>query len=390
MTETRKRGNEWLDADVSDDDVGEDGEQQGYDSEAAEERKGSRTSIIPVRRTKRRRREELEDHSDGEEGEDQPKSMTDNDGSSVEEDEDLEEYEDGHLRSKHGLPSASAAEHSESPIPNSSFELENDLSPSANTKTNPNLKPLTPAQLEAHNRRLRKTGVIYLSRIPPYMSPSKIRSLLTPHGAINRIFLTPESDKSHSTRVRSHGNRKRSFVDGWVEFVSKRDAKLAAETLNAQIVGGKKGSWYHDDLWNVKYLRGFKWADLVEQVRNEEAERAGRLRVGRERGRREEKEFLKGVERAKVWEGKERKKKERAAKTATISSSKDEPSGSLHTSSTNQADGRPGPSTRPFVRNVRQNSVKIKSNTGEHDEGKTDAKPHRHPEELRRVLSKIF
>ena len=30
--------------------------------------------------------------------------------------------------------------------------------------------------------------------------------------------------------------------------------------------GGKKGSCYHDDILNVKYLPGFKWTDLTEQI----------------------------------------------------------------------------------------------------------------------------
>ena len=28
-------------------------------------------------------------------------------------------------------------------------------------------------------------------------------------------------------------------------------------------VGGKKGGWYRDDVWNAKYLKGFTWGDLM-------------------------------------------------------------------------------------------------------------------------------
>ena len=43
-----------------------------------------------------------------------------------------------------------------------------------------------------HERR----GVIYLSRIPPFMKPQLLRSLLSKYGEILRIFLTPEGKQS--------------------------------------------------------------------------------------------------------------------------------------------------------------------------------------------------
>ena len=46
------------------------------------------------------------------------------------------------------------------------------------------------------------------------------------------------------------------------------------ESINGRIVGGKKGGYYRDDVWNARYLRGFAWGDLMEGVRREERERA--------------------------------------------------------------------------------------------------------------------
>ena len=128
------------------------------------------------------------------------------------------------------------------------------------------LKPLTPAQLALSKEATRKTGVVYLSRIPPFMKPQKVRDLLSRFGAINRVFLAPEDPKAHAKRVKFGGNKKRNFVEGWVEFVDKKEAKLCAETLNTQSVGGKKGNYYYDDVWNIKYLRKFKWHHLQAQV----------------------------------------------------------------------------------------------------------------------------
>ena len=30
--------------------------------------------------------------------------------------------------------------------------------------------------------------------------------------------------------------------------------------------GGKKKSYYHDDMWNIKYLPAFLWGQLSEQI----------------------------------------------------------------------------------------------------------------------------
>ena len=35
-------------------------------------------------------------------------------------------------------------------------------------------------------------GVVYLSRIPPYMKPHKLKYLLSPYGKVGNIFLQPE------------------------------------------------------------------------------------------------------------------------------------------------------------------------------------------------------
>ena len=100
--------------------------------------------------------------------------------------------------------SAAGPDVSEAPIPQEK---------SKNTK----LKVLSAAQLAASQRKAKKTGVIYISRIPPFMKPSTLRHLLTPYGTILRLFLTPEPSPAYTKRVKSGGNKKRSFIDGWVE-----------------------------------------------------------------------------------------------------------------------------------------------------------------------------
>jgi ESF2/ABP1 family protein len=154
-----------------------------------------------------------------------------------------------------------------------------------------------------------KSGVIYLSRIPPFMKPTVLRSLLTPYGAVGRVFMTPEPAASRTQRLRGGGTRRKLFLDGWVEFLSKKDAKFVAENLNAQTMGGKKRGRWHDEVWNVKYLSGVKWAHLVEQIQNENAERTARLRVEIAKGKKENERFLENVERGKMLGGMEAKRK---------------------------------------------------------------------------------
>jgi ESF2/ABP1 family protein len=141
-------------------------------------------------------------------------------------------------------------------------------------------KPLTKKNLVATEAAIKKSGVVYLSRIPPFMKPVKLRSLLEPYGKINRIFLSPEDPSAHTRRV-----------------------KAVCELLNAQTIGGKKGSFYRDDIWNLLYLKGFKWHNLTEQIAGENAERTSRMRAEISKTTKENKEFVRNVERAKMLNG---------------------------------------------------------------------------------------
>ncbi|PRT56787.1 Pre-rRNA-processing protein ESF2 [Wickerhamiella sorbophila] len=157
-------------------------------------------------------------------------------------------------------------------------------------------KPLTPEEMQARLRAIRKSGVVYISRIPPYMKPVKLRQILSRFGEVNRIFLAPEDAASHARRVKAGGNRKKKYTEGWAEFVRKSDAKLAAETLNGNQIGGKKGSFYYDDILNVKYLKRFKWTDLTEQFALEAQERHEKMKAEIAQATRENKVFIENVE----------------------------------------------------------------------------------------------
>lgn len=331
---TRKH-NEFLDADQSDED-----QSQGYNSEAEDLRKGSRA-------TKRRKVES--DASDDSEDEEEELGLDKylKEATKEEKQEEREEELEEEDRKDTTAPKEKSTR----------LRKSSDLG----------LKSLTKKNLVASEAAIKKSGVVYLSRIPPFMKPSKLRSLLEPYGAINRIFMTPEDPTSHTRRVRNGGNKKRSFVDGWVEFVNKAHAKAVCELLNAQTIGGKKGSYYRDDVWNLLYLKGYKWHNLTEQIAAENAERASRMRAEISQTTKENKEFVQNVERAKMLEGMESKKAAQRRKETEDAIEKGEPQAVKESKKGGE---------RP--RKFKQTTVATKK------------KAENPPEQVKRVLSKIF
>ena len=240
---TRKR-NDYLDLPSDEEDAS-----VGYDSEDI-------SNSRVAQGTKRRRTTAPERGSEDEDDDDDDASL---DGENADAPDDLDE---GELESQDDEDDESSTA-SQSKPPKTKPPPK-DKASLLSSKPKPDLTTLARRAASAQSKSL-KTGVCYLSRIPPFLKPSALRSLLTPYAphGINRLFLTPEDPVLHKQRVKSGGNKKKHFTDGWVEFNSKRDAKIAAETLNTQIIGGKKGGWYHDDVWNIKYLKGFKWRHLT-------------------------------------------------------------------------------------------------------------------------------
>ena len=79
------------------------------------------------------------------------------------------------------------------------------------------------------------------------------------------ISLVPSDPVVQQRRKKFGGNKRRNYTEGWVEFADKRVAKAVAVTLNNTPVGGRKRHYYHDDLWNIKYLSKFRWTHLTEK-----------------------------------------------------------------------------------------------------------------------------
>lgn len=54
------------------------------------------------------------------------------------------------------------------------------------------IQPLTAEALAKFNAAQARTGVVYISRIPPGMRPSKVRHLMSAHGEVGRVYLQQE------------------------------------------------------------------------------------------------------------------------------------------------------------------------------------------------------
>jgi ESF2/ABP1 family protein len=168
------------------------------------------------------------------------------------------------------LPSTSKSKPAAEPEPEN---VENNDDEPLNTLP----KPLQIDSIASYNATVDRSGIIYISRIPPGMGPSKVKHILANYGEIGRIYLVA-ADSSSSSSKRDSGKKHKPhrFVEGWVEFLDKKIARSTAEALNAQTIGDmaiSKGSKknggskkWKDDVWTMKYLPRFKWNMLSEQV----------------------------------------------------------------------------------------------------------------------------
>ena len=334
-----EKRNKFLDADESEDDGS-----QGYDSEAEELRKGGG-------RTAKRRKFSRDDDNDDYNHDDDDVDASDSD-------------QEGSIHKVDGVDEPRGPEDTDTPD-NPDHDHLHDHPPEKSTDLPDVSRPLTKKNLVASEKAVKKSGLIYNSRIPPYMKPTKLRQLLEPYGTINRIFLSPEDPQDHARRFKQGGNKKRMYTDGWIEFVSKKDAKNAVDLLNARTIGGPKGSYYRDDIWSLRYLKGFKWTHLTEQIAAEAAERTSRMRAEISKSARENKEFVRNVERAKMVDNIESKaaaKKDRAGAGADGGGS-----------GSGSGERAPPKSVRQFAQ----------ASVGRKGAQKT-------PDEAKRVLSKLF
>ena len=173
------------------------------------------------------------------------------------------------------------------------------------------LKGLSKKALKRFTAKQKAKGIVYLSRLPPNMKPQKVRQLLSEYGELGRVYLAAEDasvrrerkgkGKKEETAGKKAASGKR-YVEGWVEFLDKKEAKIAAQLLNGEHMGGKKRSSTYYDLWCMKYLPKFEWDHLTEELNHQRAVLESKVAAEVAAANRERDFYLSRVDQAKAVE----------------------------------------------------------------------------------------
>ena len=155
--------------------------------------------------------------------------------------------------------------------------------------------------VEELREKIRRSGVLYMSRVPIGMKIIDIRKLLDDYG-IERCYFVPFKKKLQNI----DGKRVQAYKEGWIEFEDKLYAKLAEYQLNGKPIGGNKKCIYRDELWNLKYLHKFKWNDLVESMTMEKKIQEKKLKMEIAQSKRENDFIIKNYEKSKKYLNKKR------------------------------------------------------------------------------------
>ena len=155
--------------------------------------------------------------------------------------------------------------------------------------------------VEELREKIRRSGVLYMSRVPIGMKIIDIRRLLEDYG-IRRCYFVPLKKKLQNV----DGKRVQAYKEGWIEFEDKIYAKLAEYQLNGRPIGGNKKCIYRDELWNLKYLHKFKWNDLVEDMTMKRKKQEKELRMEIAQSSRINNFIVKNYEKSKKYLNKKR------------------------------------------------------------------------------------
>jgi len=187
-----------------------------------------------------------------------------------------------------------------------------EMNETATIKRQKKIHKLSLTETEDFNKKLKNRGVIYIARVPPRMTPTKIKSLLSDFGEVTRVYLVEEDASRRKRRRKEFGNSGgKRYIEGWVEFASKRKAKHVAQSLNVTPISNHKRNHHYGVLWNLRYLNKFKWSHLTEKVAYERRVREQKIRVEMMQARRENASFIEMVETGKKLDKIEERKRKR-------------------------------------------------------------------------------
>ncbi|KAL7571133.1 hypothetical protein ACA910_014738 [Epithemia clementina (nom. ined.)] len=278
--------------DDKEEDESSDSEEEEEEEEDVEDRnKKNNAALVEEDQEEKEDEGEEEEEGDEEQGEDEADDDAEEDGEEVKM-KDNDGVSDDHLKSEATAKGASFADDKK------------EQSKGHKTKGRP-VHKLSLTQTHDFNAQLKRRGVVYVARIPPRMTPTKMKRLLqeelitsidTTSGGkksnnkveITRIYLVPEDASVRKRRRQEHGgNGSKRFVEGWIEFASKRVAKQVAAALHNTPISNHKRNAHYGDLWNLKYLSKFTWSHLTEKVAYERRVQEQKLRLETMQARKE-------------------------------------------------------------------------------------------------------
>lgn len=237
------------------------------------------------------------------------------DGSSV--DDNRSESSGGAGESEEEPPVDEAHSRDDDQLPLNANGGDDDVSDDGGAKERKKKKKVRKLSLKKtqdFNAKLRKRGVLYIARIPPRMGPAKVKTLLSEFGPVTRVYLVEEDRSARKRRRKLAGGAGaggKRYTEGWVEFEDKKVARLVGERLNNTPITNHKRSVHFGDLWNVKYLRKFKWEHLTEKVAYERRIREQKMRIEMMQARRENAAYAEKVEQGMVLDRIEERRKKK-------------------------------------------------------------------------------
>ena len=131
-----------------------------------------------------------------------------------------------------------------------SDEIDNSMGKSKKVKK---IHKLSLTEAEDFNKKLKRRGCIYVARVPPRMTPTKIKSLLSDFAPVTRVYLVEEDASVRKRRKKEFGGSGgKRYIEGWVEFASKRKAKHIAASLNMTPISNHKRNPHYGTYWEEK------------------------------------------------------------------------------------------------------------------------------------------
>lgn len=183
------------------------------------------------------------------------------------------------------------------------------------SKKKKKIHKLSLEETEDFNAKLKRRGVIYISRIPPRMGPAKAKTLLGEYGVVTRIYLEEEDKAARKRRQKASGSSGgKRYTEGWVEYEDKKVAKRVAAALNNAPITNHKRNVHYGDMWNIKYLSKFQWSHLTEKVAYERRVREQKLKIEMMKARKENQEYSALVEAGKTMDRIDARRRKREAK----------------------------------------------------------------------------